>query len=109
MKKIKADADKCIWFYCDGWRYGKIIKHWSGVEVTVADCSESKYRCKQNNNGSWIATRSKEFKNQKHARKEPANGKEKNKRKGKKIRIKKRVQVKAKKRKVCKVRIKSKV
>ena len=97
VKKIKAKKENCVWFYAEGWRYGKIVKQYSKNRMTVMDCS-SKYRIYQNENGKWIAMSNKEFKGQNHIKKEKKNGKKKI----RKIKIKKRIKIKITKRKIRK-------
>jgi hypothetical protein len=95
ITKIKAKKENCIYFYNEGWRYGKIIKRYSETSVTVRDCTGSKHRVYLNANKKWIANSNQEFKDQKKLRKGKKNGKIKIKKaSGKKrntIKIKRRV------------------
>ena len=68
MQKIKANSENCIYFYHEGWRYGKIIKRYSKSIVTVQDCSDKKFRVKLNEKGKWIAISNKNFKSEKNLR-----------------------------------------
>ena len=68
MNKLKADPENCIWFYSRGWRYGEIMKYNSDTQITVRDCSGSRYRCRQTDSG-WIAIRSDEYKKKKASQK----------------------------------------
>lgn len=98
IKKIKAKKENCLWFYYQGWRYGKIIKRYAENLVTVRDCTKKRYRIKLNRKNQWIAISNKEFKGANHL-KGKTNGKIKI--KIKKSKGKKGVNIKTKKRRIC--------
>jgi len=104
MEKIKAEKENCLWFYCQGWRYGEIVKQYSKNRVTVRDCTGRKYIVQSNSMGKWIATSHKDFKGENNL-KEKTIGKKK---KIRKIKFKKRIKNKTTKRKFRKIIKKSK-
>ncbi len=96
MKKITAAKEDCLSFYCQGWRYGEIVKRYAKDRVTVKDCTGRRYRVQLNDKGQWVAMNNGEFKGS-HNLKEKKNGKKK---KIRKIKRKKRIKIKTKKRKL---------
>ena len=96
MPKITADPENCLWFYHDGHRYGEIVKRYSENLLTIRTCDNTKHRVKKSKTGKWISVSSKNFKEEKHIRKEKKNEKRK------KTTGEKRFKVKIKKRKVRK-------
>jgi hypothetical protein len=62
MNKLSANPENCVWFYCQGWRWGKIVKRNSENRVTVQDCTGKKYRVKRNQDDKWVALSNKGFK-----------------------------------------------
>ena len=89
IEKIKSE--NAVWFYNQGWRWGKIIKRYSKTKITVQDCTGTRCRVILDQRDRWISFA--DFKNSDNL-KEKTNGKKKIKiRKGKKritFKIKKR-------------------
>jgi len=82
-----------VWFYWEGWRYGKIIKRHSENHMSVEDCTRRKHQVKLSIKNNWISCRHKEFTGQNNLRGK-TNGQEKSKVKGKrrfKVKIKRRI------------------
>jgi hypothetical protein len=86
MKLLKTH----VWFYKDGWRYGRIIKKLSENRMTVADCLGCHIRITRSPTDKWVAASGKEFKAQKIL----------DKRNKKKVKIKKCFKVKLKRKKL---------
>jgi len=100
MRTKGKEGEHWVWFYWEGWRFGKIIKRYSNTLMTVKDCRKSRHRVQKLDNGKWLAVSSKEFKGQNHLRKkEKKHGK-------KKIKVagKRRFKIKTAKRKLRKIR-----
>lgn len=97
MRKINAKPEDCLWFYYHGWRWGEIVKRYSDKKLTVRDCTSRRYVVQRLDTGKWLATSSREFKEQRHLRKEKKDGKKKG-----KAGSKRRLKVKIAKRKLRK-------
>ncbi len=53
MHKLKAAKEDCVFFYGNGWRYGKIIEKQSDTRMIVQDCTGEKFEVVKNDKEKW--------------------------------------------------------
>ena len=101
LQKLQAKEEDLVWFYCQGWRVGEIIKQYTKQKITVKDCTGRRYRVQMNSEGKWVARSNTEFKGENHIKKGKTDGKKRIKIKGS---GKRRLKIKIKRRKIRKSR-----